>query len=713
GVPAAWVALDPASSPSYLGTSATQTKPFRQGDETTGLYSDAASRVQIAIAGQERLRVTTTTTMGSGAGSMLSLSGSNASYAIDGVHLISMVGTRGNYSIMIGDRYNYTNAPLIAQAASRDVLIGDRVRSGNAPVGLTGSDTVLGHSGLQYLHTGGGNVALGGGALQGLLSGSVNMAMGLNAGANLEQGTRNVFIGQSVGGPGGNLLAGTEYVYNILIGYDGMSATIPSGTTSSWLSVANVVQAKISSGQVILGGTATVTGVKTGVAVDMSRSVNSMLPPTGTTGERPAAGIVGMIRYNSTLNTLEGYQGSPPAWVPLSPDTDLFLGTSATKTRLSRQGDETTGLYSDAASRVQIAIGGIERMRATASGIEVTQMITATGTAPYYAFGATRYMHAPAGTSNVGLGEYALNTTMAGTSNVAIGSQALRYGVTGGNNVAIGASALRNSGTASGGANNTAVGATAGQALTTGSSNLILGNGVASTVLDTGSRNILIGTGNAVTTPAANTNDFLNIGGVLNATMTTQRVGVNMGTTAASFPFQVGTTTSNGNGAYLTGAGVWTNASDERVKENVRELPYSIEDLMKLRPVAYEMIGTHEKQIGFIAQEVMKVVPEVVSGSEDTRFGLSYGNLLAVAVKAIQEQQVRIDALEAENKRLREMVGGMASGDAPHPTLPRKGGGLEAQVRMIIWVGGTVALVLGVGLAGCGVALVRGRKRAA
>jgi len=32
---------------------------------------------------------------------------------------------------------------------------------------------------------------------------------------------------------------------------------------------------------------------------------------------------------------------------------------------------------------------------------------------------------------------------------------------------------------------------------------------------------------------------------------------------------------------------------------------------------------------------------------------------------------------------------------------------------MIIWVGGVIALVLGAGLVGCGVVLVRGRKRAA
>ena len=51
-----------------------------------------------------------------------------------------------------------------------------------------------------------------------------------------------------------------------------------------------------------------------------------------------------------------------------------------------------------------------------------------------------------------------------------------------------------------------------GYALTSGANNTILGESVASTTLSTGSRNILIGTSSLVDTPAAGTNDWLNIG---------------------------------------------------------------------------------------------------------------------------------------------------------------------------------------------------------
>ena len=52
------------------------------------------------------------------------------------------------------------------------------------------------------------------------------------------------------------------------------------------------------------------------------------------------------------------------------------------------------------------------------------------------------------------------------------------------------------------------------------------------------------------------------------------------------------------------------------------------------------------EQIGFIAQEIEQIIPEVVSGEEGNK-GLSYGHLTAVLTRAIQEQQAQIEQLEA------------------------------------------------------------------
>jgi Chaperone of endosialidase len=102
------------------------------------------------------------------------------------------------------------------------------------------------------------------------------------------------------------------------------------------------------------------------------------------------------------------------------------------------------------------------------------------------------------------------------------------------------------------------------------------------------------------------------------------------------------------NTANLTSAGVWSNASDIHIKKNIVNMSrYGLATVMRMRPVEYQMKVNSEPQVGFIAQEMKKVVPEVVSG-QDGSMSLSYGNLVAVTVKAIQELKADNDNLRAE-----------------------------------------------------------------
>ena len=126
---------------------------------------------------------------------------------------------------------------------------------------------------------------------------------------------------------------------------------------------------------------------------------------------------------------------------------------------------------------------------------------------------------------------------------------------------------------------------------------------------------------------------------------------VGIGTVTPSHPLQMAS------GAHVTAAGVWTNASDARLKTNVVNTPYGLSTVLKLRPVNYTMVKGGEAQVGFLAQEVQKIVPEVVSGTEGDitkgeTLGLSYGNLVPVLTKAIQEQQATI---EAQQKQIDEL----------------------------------------------------------
>ena len=54
-----------------------------------------------------------------------------------------------------------------------------------------------------------------------------------------------------------------------------------------------------------------------------------------------------------------------------------------------------------------------------------------------------------------------------------------------------------------------------------------------------------------------------------------------------------------------------------------------------------------ERYAGVVAQEVEKVLPEVVSEDDDGMKSVAYGNMVGLLVEAIKEQQKQIDALTA------------------------------------------------------------------
>ncbi|HEX7069722.1 MAG TPA: tail fiber domain-containing protein [Rhodothermales bacterium] len=92
------------------------------------------------------------------------------------------------------------------------------------------------------------------------------------------------------------------------------------------------------------------------------------------------------------------------------------------------------------------------------------------------------------------------------------------------------------------------------------------------------------------------------------------------------------------------------NTSDARLKRDVAPIPYGLDALLRLRPVSFRWkegsdASTH---LGLIAQEVRDVIPESVVGDEATeQLGLNYSELIPVLIRAVQEQQLQIEALEA------------------------------------------------------------------
>jgi hypothetical protein len=103
---------------------------------------------------------------------------------------------------------------------------------------------------------------------------------------------------------------------------------------------------------------------------------------------------------------------------------------------------------------------------------------------------------------------------------------------------------------------------------------------------------------------------------------------------------------------HYTSDGTLTKAtSDIRLKENIEPLNNSLEKLLQLTGVTYNWIGQEGKRIGFIAQEVEKVIPELVftnNNTEDKIKGIHLDNITAVLVEAIKEQQKIIEELKTE-----------------------------------------------------------------
>ena len=101
------------------------------------------------------------------------------------------------------------------------------------------------------------------------------------------------------------------------------------------------------------------------------------------------------------------------------------------------------------------------------------------------------------------------------------------------------------------------------------------------------------------------------------------------------------------------GANVYAPAflysSDRRLKEKIQPLDKGLLDLMKFRPVSFTWKSGVQKgqdDIGFIAQEVETVIPGLVHTDDKGMKSIDYIKIVPVLVKAMQEQQAKIDSLE-------------------------------------------------------------------
>ena len=91
-------------------------------------------------------------------------------------------------------------------------------------------------------------------------------------------------------------------------------------------------------------------------------------------------------------------------------------------------------------------------------------------------------------------------------------------------------------------------------------------------------------------------------------------------------------------------ASAYTTRSDYNLKDDIFDIKYGLNDVLQLQPVEYTYKSNGSKQIGFIAQDIGTILPEVVSFEES--MSVNYQAIIPILTKAIQEQNLLIKALE-------------------------------------------------------------------
>jgi len=290
------------------------------------------------------------------------------------------------------------------------------------------------------------------------------------------------------------------------------------------------------------------------------------------------------------------------------------------------------------------------------------------------AFGSGALEKLTTGTHNVAVGLKASGVITGNGDNVSVGNYAAgRYD--GARNVAMGYGALYGA-SGGGGSDNTAigylsggydaadgnqqsvyVGSRAGQQVSSGDHNILIGHEAGSYSIDltTGSRNIVIGT--YAHTNADGGNDQIVLGyNVSGSGNTTFTFGKNADDTACTF-----------------NSTTWSNPSDSRLKEDIKDETIGLSFIKELRPVTFqwkkekdvpseltaysdseERVGKGVYDHGFIAQEVKSTIDkynfkegfDMWSEDADGRQRVGQTALIPMLVKAIQELSAEIDKLK-------------------------------------------------------------------
>ena len=281
------------------------------------------------------------------------------------------------------------------------------------------------------------------------------------------------------------------------------------------------------------------------------------------------------------------------------------------------------------------------------------------------------------GDYNTAIGYYSLNVNNGGYNNTAIGSYSLRSNINGSQNSALGETSLYSNVS---GTQNTAVGFASLFSNISNTGNTAVGWN--SLYLSTGWNNTAVGhhSLNSNTTGNYNTALGYNAGSTVTTGLNLTLIGIDANPTSGTANDQI--TLGNGFISSLRcNVQTITSLSDARDKKNITELSLGLDFITKLHPRQFNWDkrewyddnvsdGSKMKEAptaGFIAQELDEVQTgenadwlNLVLKDNPEKWEATYGNLLPVMVKAIQELKTENDELKNKLAKFEEMQSMMA-----------------------------------------------------
>jgi hypothetical protein len=298
------------------------------------------------------------------------------------------------------------------------------------------------------------------------------------------------------------------------------------------------------------------------------------------------------------------------------------------------------------------------------------------------------------GNLNTAVGSQALYSNTTAQYNVAIGSNALYFN-NGGGNTAIGFSALQNNTSGYGntavgddavtsnssGNSNTGIGDDALASIGTGSQNTAVG---ASTLIDnvTGSNNVALGYGAGESIQDSNNVDIANGGSSSDSGVI--RIGT-ANTQTKTYISGIENSKITGAAVYVTSSGqLGVLASSERYKDRIATMGEKTSKLADLRPVTFHLKSEPKGnvQYGLIAEEVVKVYPELVIRDESGAIqGVRYDELAPMLLNEVQKQQHKLASQEA---RLAAQDAKLQAQDAKLAKLEQMNATLQAALSDLV-----------------------------